>query len=87
MNRVNVKHVIGPCEEIAIGKEVTVKLNARLYRSTVVDLLDWIPPKKKETSRKQQKKGKDLERKKAEQVYFIYEYYVRLYNLAARKQV
>ena len=71
-NRINVKHIIGSLEEIEIGKEVVFKLNARRYRSTVVDLLDWAP-KRKDTSRKQRRKarGKDHEpkkRKKAEQV-------------------
>ena len=55
-NRVNVKHVIGPRGEIAIGKEVVVKLNTRRYRGTVVNLLDWAPPKK-ETARRQQSRG------------------------------
>ena len=65
-NRVNVKHVVGSLEGIEIGKEVVVKLNARRYRSTVMDLLDWSPPKKKNISCKRSKrtKGKDQEPKK-----------------------
>ena len=60
MNCINVKYVIGPHGEIAIGKKGLVKLNAQHHRSVVVDLLDWAPPPK-ETPCKQQKKGKDLE--------------------------
>ena len=37
-HRMNVKHV---------GGEVVVKLSLRRYRATVVDLLDWAPPKRK----------------------------------------
>ena len=63
-NRVNVKHVIGPREEVAIGKEVVVKLNTRRYRGTVVKLLDLAHPKKKETAQRQQSRGREAKKKK-----------------------
>ena len=65
---VNVKHVIGQHGKIAVGKEIVVKLNTRLYRCTVVDLLDWMPPKKI-APRKLQDKGKDPKKNTAEKVY------------------
>ena len=42
-NRVNVKHIIGKLQEVAVGGEVVVKLSSRCYRVTVVDLLNWVP--------------------------------------------
>ena len=37
-NHVNVKHISCELSEIAVGKEVAVRLNACRYRATVVDL-------------------------------------------------
>ena len=72
IHRVNIKHVIGQRGKIAVGKEIVVKLNTRLYRCTVVNLLDWTPPKKN-APRKRQDKGKDPKKKKtAEKVYATY---------------
>ena len=51
-HRVNVKHVIGKLQEVAVGGEVVVKLSSRRYRATVVDLLDWAPPKRKQKAAK-----------------------------------
>ena len=45
INRVGVKHVLGQSGEIMAGREVVVKLNTQRYRCTVIDLLDWAPPK------------------------------------------
>ena len=47
INRANVKDVLGQREEIAEGREVVVKLNKRCYCCTVIDPLDWAPPKRK----------------------------------------
>ena len=47
INCVNVKHILGQRREIAKGRDVIVKLNTRHYRCTVINLLDWAPPKKK----------------------------------------
>ena len=47
-HRVNVKHIIGKLQEVKVGQEVVVKLNSRRYRATVIDLLDWVPPKRKQ---------------------------------------
>ena len=55
IHRVNVKHIICQFSEIAVGKEVVVRLNTRRYRAKVVDFLDWAPPKPKGTSRKKKK--------------------------------
>ena len=81
-NRVNVKHVIGPREEIAIGKEVVVKLNTWRYRGTLVSLLDWACPKKKETAQRQQSHGREAKKKKTTaRVYMCcnrYQYIVRM---------
>ena len=54
-NHVNVKHISCELSEIAVGKEVAVRLNACLYRATVVALLDWAPPQPEWTSRKKYK--------------------------------
>ena len=51
-NRVNVKHIIGKLQEVAVGGEVVVKLSSRRYRATVVDLLDWVPPKQRQKGAK-----------------------------------
>ena len=51
-HRVNVKHVIGKLQEVVVGGEVVVKLSSRRYRATVVDLLDWAPPKRKQKAAK-----------------------------------
>ena len=61
INRVNVKHILGHCGEIAEGREVVVKLNLRRYRCTVIELLDWAPPKKNAPFAFQSK-GKDKKR-------------------------
>ena len=53
-NRVNVKHIIGKLQEVAVGGEVVVKLSSRRYRVTVVDLLDWVP---KQRQKRVKKKG------------------------------
>ena len=45
-----------------------MKLNTRLYRCMIVNLLDWTPPKKK-APHKQQDKGKDPKKKTVEKVY------------------
>lgn len=68
INRVNVKYVIGQREEITTGKEVVVKLTTRRYRCTVIDLLDWTPPKKN-VPHAIQGKGKEKRKKTAEKVY------------------
>ena len=39
-HRVNVKHIVGVLQEVAVGCEVVVKLCSRCYRATVVDLLN-----------------------------------------------
>ena len=54
-NHVNIKHISCELSEIAVGKEVAVRLNACRYRATVVDLLDWTPPQPERTSRKKNK--------------------------------
>ena len=59
-NHVNVKHVVGQLAEIAVGAEVVVRFNAKRYRGTVADLLDWDPPKKK----KKPTREKENEKKK-----------------------
>lgn len=51
-HRVNMKHLIGNLQEVAVGGEVVVKLSSRRYRATVVDLLDWAPPKRKKKAAK-----------------------------------
>ena len=78
-NHVNVKHVIGPREEIVIGKEVVVKLNTRRYRGTLVSLLDWACPKKKETAQRQQSHGREAKKKTTARVCCNrYQYIVRM---------
>ena len=58
-NRVNVKHIIGKLQEVVVGGEVVVKLSLRRYRATVVDLLDWDPPKQRQKGvKKKVTKGK-----------------------------
>ena len=47
-HHMNVKHIIGQLQEVTVGGEVVVKLGSRRYRATVVDLLDWAPPKRKQ---------------------------------------
>ena len=54
-NHVNVKHISCELSEIAVRKEVAVRLNACRYRETVVDLLEWTPPQPELTSRKKNK--------------------------------
>ena len=51
-HRVNVKHIVGALQVIAVGCEVVVKLSSRRYRATVVNLLDWNPPKRKQKASK-----------------------------------
>ena len=51
-HRVNVQHIIGQLQEVAVGGEVVVKLGSRCYRATVVDLLDLAPPKRKQKAAK-----------------------------------
>ena len=69
-NRVNVKHVTGQLEDIAVGAEVTVRFNAKRYRATVADLLDWVPPTKTKPAMKQKlrKEKKDKQKKKSAKV-------------------
>ena len=70
-NRVNVKHVIWQLEDIAVGVEVTVQFNAKRYRATVADLLDWVPPTKKikpSMKQKLRKEKKDKQKKKSAKV-------------------
>jgi len=70
-NRVNVKHVIGQLADIAVGAEVTVRFNAKRYRATVADLLDWVPPTKKTKpamKQKLRKEKKDKQKKKSAKV-------------------
>lgn len=42
------KHIIGKLQEVKIGRKVVVKLNSRRYHATVIDLLDWVPSKRKQ---------------------------------------
>ena len=51
-SHVNVKHLIGKLQEVAVGGEGVVKLSSQHYRATVVDLLDWAPPKRKQKAPK-----------------------------------
>ena len=51
-NRVNVKHIIGKLQEVAVGGEVVVKLSSRCYRVTVVDLLNWVPKQRQKRVKK-----------------------------------
>lgn len=55
IHRVNVKHIICQLSEIAVGKQVIVRLNTHQYRAKVADLLDWAPPKPKGISRKKKR--------------------------------
>ena len=64
----NVKHVLGQRGEIAAEREVIVKLNMRHYCRTVIDLLDWAPPKKNALLALQSK-GKDNNKKTGEKVF------------------
>ena len=48
----NVNHIIGQLQEVAVGGKVVVELSSRPYRATVVDLLDWAPPKRKQKAAK-----------------------------------
>ena len=68
INRVNVKHILGQRREIADGREVVVKLNTWHYRCTVINLLDWVPPKKK-ASLTLQSKGEDKKKKTGMKVF------------------
>lgn len=47
-HRVNAKYLIGKHQEVVVGDEVVVKLNSWRYCTTVVDLLDWAPPQRKQ---------------------------------------
>ena len=47
-NRVDIKHIIGKLQHVAVGGEVVIKLSLRRYWATVVDLLDWFPPKQRQ---------------------------------------
>ena len=51
-HNVNVKHIIEQLQEVTVGGKVVVKLSSRRYRMTVVDLLDWAPPKRKQKAAK-----------------------------------
>ena len=46
IHRVNVKHILGDLAQTKQEDEIVVKLGSRRYRATVVDMLDWQPPKK-----------------------------------------
>ena len=54
---INVKHVVGQLTDIVVGAEVVVRFNAKCYRGTVTNLLNWAPPKKKHKPSKVQKAG------------------------------
>ena len=56
-NRVNVKHIIGKLQEVAVRGEVVVKLSSQRYRVTVVDLLNWVPPPPKQRQKGAKKKA------------------------------
>ena len=45
-HRVNVKHIVGKHEDIQEEAEIVVKLNTRRNCGKVVDLLDFVPPRK-----------------------------------------
>ena len=51
----NIKHLIGKLEEAEVGGKVVVKVSLQCYHVTVVNLLDWVPPKRKQRAAK--KKG------------------------------
>ena len=59
-NRVNIRHVIGKLDEVAVGSEEVVKLNSRRYRATVVDLLDWAPPQRKKKTAPKEKRSEKV---------------------------
>ena len=70
-NSVNVKHIIGQLEDIAVRAEVTVRFNAKHYRATVADLPDWVPPTKKtkpSMKQKLRKERKDKQKMKSAKV-------------------
>ena len=46
IHRVNVKHILGDLAQTKQEDEIVVKLGSHRYRATVVDMLDWQPPKK-----------------------------------------
>ena len=68
-NRVNVKHVIESLEGIAVGDEIVVKLYAKRYRASVVDLLDWQPPKSKKALKKKTQKKKSASKVRTSDVF------------------
>ena len=41
IHRINVRHIIGNLSKINLGMEIT-----RHYSATMVNLMDWFPPKK-----------------------------------------
>ena len=51
-NRLNVKHIIGKLQEVAVGGEVFVKLSSRRFRATAVDLLDCVPKQRQKGAKK-----------------------------------
>ena len=51
-HRINVKHLIGKLQEVVVGGKAVVKLSSQRYHVTVVDLLDWVPPKRKQMAAK-----------------------------------
>ena len=70
-DQINVKHIVGDLSEIDIGMKIVVGLNTRRYRATVVDLMDWDPPKK--TTRKRNKGQENLRKtkKKTEEITLV----------------
>ena len=74
-HRVNVKHVVGQLADIAVGAEVSVRFNAKRYRGTVTDLLDWAPPKKKrKPSQSTKEKENEKKKKKSAKVSEVHSY-------------
>ncbi len=51
-DRVNIKHIIGKLQEVAVGGKVIVKLSSRRYRATVVDRIDWVPKQRQKGAKK-----------------------------------
>ena len=73
-HRVNVKHIIGKLAEVAVGGEVVINLNSQRYHVKIMDLLNWMLPKKKRPMEK-----KKMKQQGSKQVRCLSSYYILLY--------
>ena len=63
-NQVNIKHILLDAQDITVGAFITARVNSRIYRGEVKDLLKWSVPQKA----KQRRKGGGIAKKATEDV-------------------